>query len=642
MLTFVAACVPSTPAVQAAARSGTLTVRVAQLPSGLSARVELTGVHGTWRIARTSTLRLPPGSYRILTRPVRGRRGSRYFPVVASRRVLVTAASRTGVVADYATIVPASTHTPPGSAIVAVSGKAGKTQTLSFTRATAARYRVGSVLAAAVSRRAPNGMIVRITRVLKRTHRTISFRVTPATLAQALPRTILDARLPAARPAAAVRLACGSTAAATVTADLDMGLRMHLETGGRKPHLTAAAFQLQPAAKTGVTVTTTADGTCNVTRSTATIGSRVTVHAGPVPIVLVPRIATRIALAGSYGPGITATTLQTIAGTLRLSYDGKSWRRSAHLTRRTDHRLDDSQPALAAARTLTSTIAPTASILLDGLAGPHLDLSDQPSVAFAPAASLDLAHTTTATDGLEPTARPLTQAKIAGDARILSVTEALDHQTLAARITPGDSATQVAVNGAVCALPQSGRLYCWGAGAIGNGATQSSLPVAVPGLVNVRQVSTSGSNTCAVLASGVVDCWGTGASVRTPLAVQGITTAVQVATGGGHTCALLAGGTVRCWGAGSDGQLGNGQFGPAYSPVPVAVKGIATATQISAGGRHSCALLADGTVSCWGLNSGPRRSSERLPRGTPLSRCPSLASPTRSRSAPAPHTTARC
>ena len=46
--------------------------------------------------------------------------------------------------------------------------------------------------------------------------------------------------------------------------------------------------------------------------------------------------------------------------------------------------------------------------------------------------------------------------------------------------------------------------------------------------------------------------------VQKPTAVEGITSAVQVATGDDHTCALLAGGTVECWGAGFHGELGNG------------------------------------------------------------------------------------
>jgi uncharacterized repeat protein (TIGR02543 family) len=60
-----------------------------------------------------------------------------------------------------------------------------------------------------------------------------------------------------------------------------------------------------------------------------------------------------------------------------------------------------------------------------------------------------------------------------------------------------------------------------------------------------------------------------------------------IATGSAHSCALLAGGTVTCWGENSYGQ----------ATVPA---GITSATAISAGGYHSCALLDGGTVTCWG------------------------------------------
>lgn len=83
---------------------------------------------------------------------------------------------------------------------------------------------------------------------------------------------------------------------------------------------------------------------------------------------------------------------------------------------------------------------------------------------------------------------------------------------------------------------------------------------------------------------------------------------IAVASGTGHACALLAEGTIRCWGENDDGQLGNGRTdGP--SP-PVAVKGISTATAIAAGGAHTCALLADGTVRCWGANLSGQLGNE--------------------------------
>ncbi len=75
-----------------------------------------------------------------------------------------------------------------------------------------------------------------------------------------------------------------------------------------------------------------------------------------------------------------------------------------------------------------------------------------------------------------------------------------------------------------------------------------------------------------------------------------------------HTCALISNGDVKCWGDGQYGKLGQGSVlnlgddpGEVAALAPVPLGG--PATQISVGLYHSCALLASGVIKCWGDNS---------------------------------------
>jgi alpha-tubulin suppressor-like RCC1 family protein len=150
-------------------------------------------------------------------------------------------------------------------------------------------------------------------------------------------------------------------------------------------------------------------------------------------------------------------------------------------------------------------------------------------------------------------------------------------------------------------------------------------PVAPAGLVAPARaatavdpmIATGIEHTCALMTDGTVRCWGSNqsgqlgtgqssadlASAANPVAVVGLSdvTVTSLALGVAHTCALIDDGTVRCWGDGGSGRLGNNST--ANSPTPVAVSGISTATAITAGNDYTCALLTDETVACWGNNS---------------------------------------
>ena len=78
--------------------------------------------------------------------------------------------------------------------------------------------------------------------------------------------------------------------------------------------------------------------------------------------------------------------------------------------------------------------------------------------------------------------------------------------------------------------------------------------------------------------------------------------ATQVAAGGNHTCAVTSAGAVLCWGWNDSGRLGDGTA-TRLRPTPAPVKGeISGVVAVTAGEAHSCALTSAGAVWCWGYN----------------------------------------
>jgi len=82
---------------------------------------------------------------------------------------------------------------------------------------------------------------------------------------------------------------------------------------------------------------------------------------------------------------------------------------------------------------------------------------------------------------------------------------------------------------------------------------------------------------------------------------SGCVDAVALDSWGTHSCAVLDDGTLRCWGANLYGELGDGTT--LNRSRPVAVAGLTNVEAVAAGATFTCALLGDGTVRCWGYNA---------------------------------------
>ena len=157
--------------------------------------------------------------------------------------------------------------------------------------------------------------------------------------------------------------------------------------------------------------------------------------------------------------------------------------------------------------------------------------------------------------------------------------------------------------------------------------THANLTLHFPGsqagsIYSASTVQASYYHTCAVLDNSSVKCWGEGQvgmlgtgdnnDRRTPTQVLlgysgGPNTAIEIGQGSGsaghHTCAMMTDNTLQCWGEDFGGQIGHGgNSGWHTTPYPVAMPPGKTAIQISNGGHHTCAIMDDNSLYCWGEN----------------------------------------
>ncbi len=304
-------------------------------------------------------------------------------------------------------------------------------------------------------------------------------------------------------------------------------------------------------------------------------------------------------------------------------------------------------------------------ILGQGNSGEHTELGDQPGEmeSLLPI-KLGVGRTATSvSQGAFHTCALLDNGEAkcwgAGVFGELGLDDGLDYfspQTVAINLGAKAAAINASNGDTTCALLVNGLSKCWGLADYGSLSVDSTLNkgagpssfgrVAIgdfsgemallPGLslgagLNAKQLAIGFLSACALLSNNTVKCWGSNVNGElgltkggtgfqagnTPALLAALVsvdlgpgrTAKSIVAGSFHHCAILDNDSVKCWGLNSNGQLGLGdpdnrgdnpdEMGQKLDPVPLGHK----AVQLTAGDAHTCALLDNGTIVCWGNNS---------------------------------------
>jgi alpha-tubulin suppressor-like RCC1 family protein len=215
-----------------------------------------------------------------------------------------------------------------------------------------------------------------------------------------------------------------------------------------------------------------------------------------------------------------------------------------------------------------------------------------------------------------------------------------------ADLATGYTATVLGVGQrSACAILSDGRVKCWGGndfGQLGLGdkvnrgdaANQmgDNLPAVSLGTGRtVRTVAVGDAHVCVLLDHDQVSCFGdnhwgqlglenmvTHGDDLNPLGATPLVAPmgsagrpVALSAAGDHTCALFDNGRIKCWGSNYSGELGIGVSEPAWGDQPgemgdnlpfVDLGAGRTVVAVAAGEQHTCAILDDGALKCWGLN----------------------------------------
>ena len=378
------------------------------LPRSLPAAITLVGPrHVRRHVAHSSSLKLPAGIYTLVAGPVRVSKGA-YYATAPHERARLGAGRRTTLTVSYATFAPKSTKLVPASGTVSLVGAVSGTRVLMLRGPSARSAKVGSILVSGSSAAAPDGYLVKVTKVTQE-HGTAVLEVENTTLLKALPSGEIDAEDTLEAPAEAASLHDLTVLGLSPGGARQGSARAHAAGFSLHPtdltcetthgvHLTPSVtfspsisirakwgfFSLDSASFTasvnaGLSLGATAEAGAHCETKSPGIGllphpinlPDIDIQVGPFPVVITPTLQLYLTGSASITAKVSASVEQSASATVGASYNGSNHQItpihsfSQHFT-----------PSFTAEGNASAEVAlsPTVDMLIYGIAGPSFDI----------------------------------------------------------------------------------------------------------------------------------------------------------------------------------------------------------------------------------------------------------------------------
>ena len=383
---------PAVAATRVASNPSSLQVVVKDLPKSLQAEVTVTGPHHyDHLVATTLTLRkLVPGTYRVTARPVSSAAGT-YHPVTALQNVRVRTARSSSATVDYGDLVPKTTRPVPATGTVSITGPATGQRVLTLSGPAASTVAVGQILASGSTATAPDGYLVKVTGVESSSAGTTVVDVEPATLMEALPEGALNvtATLSPATASQLVRMGrqpmyhkdfsdqyftCSTSANFSVdpSFDFEPSISLHVRWGFFK--VDSASFTVSVKEDAGLSADADAGATCSTKGDGIALLSDVPLanipfDVGGIPGDIEATLGADLSGQATADAQVSAGVQQTATASAGVTYANGSFSPQSGFS----YSFSQSFNAVGDA-SADAWVTPYVDLLLDGLAGPDVDV----------------------------------------------------------------------------------------------------------------------------------------------------------------------------------------------------------------------------------------------------------------------------